>query len=180
MLVASERSLVFDAPFKPTILMTNYFIGAVVSDEQGISHFECWTFELQASGAIPSADAYAFLLGGLDGTNYNVHPVGGDAGAQFHLAPSPQYIIYLSGAAEYALPNSTQTFLATAGDIVIIVDSASMGAKYGHTTNYSVGATNLGSPFTNGVIPPHNVISTTGPCTLYNPPYTLPANATTG
>lgn len=150
---------------------------AIVVGNQGESHFECWSFPLQASGSTPSANTYAFLLGDLIGTNYNVQDEG-TAGATFHLDAVAQWTIYLSGGAFYALPNSTQTFTAVVGDMVLALDTMSAGARYGHETNYSASTVNLAAPFSNGVIPTHGVISDSLPCNHTTPPYVLPSNST--
>ncbi|CAD6587114.1 MAG: hypothetical protein CYPHOPRED_003784, partial [Cyphobasidiales sp. Tagirdzhanova-0007] len=186
-----------DETFIPGAPNGTFYGTALVAGAQGISHFECWSFPLQASGAVPSANAYAFLLGDLTGTNYNVHPGGGNAGSPYHLPPTAQWVIFLVGGAVFMPANTTDNFTAVAGDMILSTDTAAAGGIYGHATlytNYSINlgilvspnipvakinGLDVGAPFSNGIIPAHGVISDNQPCNHTSPAYELPSNLTT-
>lgn len=123
------------------------------------SMIECWQLAspFTTSKENGTQGTLTTSLGNLANGTYSIVAAGTNGGA--HVAPTVQYVMFLSGAAEVSVPGSPQQAFITSGlnGLFFAADTAAV-SRSGHVTAFTELTILIQIPTAGGVVPAHRVL----------------------
>ncbi|TGO10178.1 hypothetical protein BTUL_0142g00150 [Botrytis tulipae] len=139
---------------------TNFNLTAITASNN-ISAFQCWQLtDPIISGEQPGYGTEMILqnLGAMGNATYGYLPAHFPGAT--HVAPTPQYVLLLSGQMVITIPetNQTATFSAGANGIIVAADTQDLSANGHVTASLDEPVTTVQIPFWGGVAPGYRVL----------------------